>query len=59
LAIYLAMGSAIGAAIFARAGITKVDASIHNPVENWWAVLLTYLFMILPFIFAFRVYRET
>jgi len=40
-------------------GLTTIDASIHNPVENWWAVLLTYLFMVLPFIFSFRVYRET
>ena len=40
-------------------GLTTIDASIHNPVENWWAVLLTYLFSLLPLIFSIRVYRET
>ena len=40
-------------------GLTTIDASIHNPVENWWAVLLIYLFAVLTIIFSFRVYRET
>ena len=40
-------------------GLTTIDASIHNPVENWWAVLLTYLFSLLPLILSIRVYRET
>ena len=40
-------------------GLTTIDASIHNPVENWWAVLLIYLFAALTIIFSFRVYRET
>ena len=40
-------------------GLTTIDASVHNPLENWWATLLTYLFSLITLIFSIRVYRET
>jgi hypothetical protein len=36
-----------------------LDAGVHNPVDNWWAALLQFLFSALALIFAVRVYRET
>ncbi|MCJ7488979.1 MAG: hypothetical protein MUO87_02375, partial [Thermoplasmata archaeon] len=35
------------------------DAGLHDPLTNWWATLLMYLFSLLTLMFAFRIYRET
>jgi hypothetical protein len=34
------------------------DAGLHDPLSNWWATLLMYLFSLLTLIFAIRIYRE-
>jgi hypothetical protein len=34
------------------------DAGMHDPVANWWATLLRYLFSILTLVFSIRAYRE-
>jgi hypothetical protein len=34
------------------------DAGLHDPLANWWATMLLYLFSLLTLIFAIRVYRE-
>jgi hypothetical protein len=36
-----------------------VDAGLHDPVTNWWATLLMFLFSLLTLMFAFKIYRET
>ena len=36
-----------------------IDAGMHDPLDNWWATLLRYLFFLLTLIFSIRVYRET
>jgi len=35
------------------------DAGLHDPLANWWATLLRYLFSLLTLIFSIRVYRKT
>ena len=35
------------------------DAGMHDPLDNWWATLIRYLFSILTLIFSIRAYRET
>ena len=35
------------------------DAGLHDPLDNWWATLLRYMFSILTLVLAIRVYRET
>jgi putative exporter of polyketide antibiotics len=35
------------------------DAGLHDPLSNWWATSLMYLFSLLTLIFAIRAYRET
>ncbi len=35
------------------------DAGMHDPLANWWATLLMYLFSLLTLIFSVRAYRET
>ena len=35
------------------------DPGLHDPLANWWATLLMYLFSFLTLIFSIRVYRET
>ena len=35
------------------------DVGLHDPLANWWATLLMYLFSLLTLIFSIRVYRET
>ena len=34
------------------------DAGMHDPLSNWWATVLRYLFSLLTLIFAIRAYRE-
>ena len=35
------------------------DAGMHDPLDNWWATLLRYLFSIIVLILSIRAYRET
>jgi hypothetical protein len=35
------------------------DAGLHDPLANWWATLLMYLFSLLTLIFAIKIYKET
>jgi hypothetical protein len=35
------------------------EAGIHDPLANWWATLLRYLFSIMTLVFSIRFYRET
>ena len=36
-----------------------VDAGLHDPLANWWIMLLMYLLSILTLVFAIKIYRET
>ena len=46
--------------IFIIASLSQItDAGLHNPINNWWATLLMYLFSLLTLIFAIRTSRET
>ncbi|NOR39298.1 MAG: hypothetical protein GQ580_06910 [Candidatus Thorarchaeota archaeon] len=38
---------------------TTIDPSWHDPVANWWATVLNFLFPLLTLVFAIKVYRET
>ena len=54
-AIFIAMQS-----IFTIAALGQVaDAGLHDPLANWWATLLMYLFSLLTLTFSIRAYRET
>ena len=35
-----------------------VDPGLHDPLVNWWATVLMYLFSLLTIMFAIRAYRE-
>jgi hypothetical protein len=35
------------------------DAGMHDPLTNWWATLLRYLFSIFTLAFSLKAYRET
>ena len=35
------------------------DAGMHDPLDNWWATVLRYVFSVLTLVFAVRAYRET
>ena len=35
------------------------NINYHDPLDNWWAILLHYLFSLLTIIFSIRDYRET
>ena len=54
-AIFIVMQS-----IFTIAALGQVaDAGLHDPLANWWATLLMYLFSLLTLTFSIRAYRET
>ncbi len=54
-AIFIIMRS-----IFTIATLAQVaDAGLHDPLANWWATLLMYLFSLLTLTFAIRAYKET
>jgi hypothetical protein len=36
-----------------------VDPGLHDPLVNWWATLLMFLFSLLTIIFSIRAFRET
>ena len=49
----------ISQSVFTIAALSKIaDAGLHDPLKNWWATLLMFLFSILTLIFAFKTYRE-
>ena len=53
--IFLTMQS-----IFAIATLSQLaDAGLHDPMRNWWATVLMYLFSLLTLAFSIRLYRET
>ena len=35
------------------------EAGMHDPLANWWATLLRYLFSIMTLLLSIRVYRES
>ena len=35
------------------------DAGLHDPLANWWATLLMYMFSVLTLTFAIKIYKET
>ena len=46
--------------VFTIAALGQVaDAGLHDPLANWWATLLMYLFSLLTLTFSIRIYRET
>lgn len=46
--------------IFIAASFSQItNAGLHNPIDNWWATLLMYLFSALTLLFSIRTYRET
>jgi len=46
-------------AIFTIATLTQIaDAGLHDPLANWWATILMYLFSLLTLTFAIRIYKE-
>lgn len=50
----------ISQSVFTIATFSRVvDPGLHDPVVNWWAILLMYLFSLLTIIFSIRAYRET
>ena len=36
-----------------------VDPGLHDPVTNWWSLLLTFSFALVTVIFSLRAYRES
>ncbi|HII85456.1 TPA: hypothetical protein HA273_02535 [Candidatus Bathyarchaeota archaeon] len=34
------------------------DAGMHDPLANWWATLLMFLFSLMTLLFSIRTYRE-
>jgi hypothetical protein len=36
-----------------------VDAGLHDPLANWWAALMMYMFSLLTLRFAIKTYRES
>ena len=34
------------------------EPGLHDPLSNWWATLLMYLFSLLTLIFSIRAYKE-
>ena len=35
------------------------DSGMHDPLDNWWATLLRYMFSILTLVLSIKTYRET
>ena len=45
--------------VFTVASLSQIaDAGLHDPLSNWWATLLMFLFSILTLIFSIRTYKE-
>ena len=46
--------------VFTFLSVSKlVDPGLHDPVTNWWSLLLTFSFALVTLIFSLRAYRET
>ena len=46
--------------VFSFLSVSKlVDPGLHDPVTNWWSLMLTFSFALLTLIFSLRAYRET
>jgi hypothetical protein len=46
--------------IFTIATLGQIaDSGLHDPLANWWATVLMYLFSLLTLTFAIKTYRET
>ncbi len=45
--------------VFTFLSITKLtDPGLHDPLTNWWSLLLMFSFSMLTLIFSLRAYRE-
>ena len=45
--------------VFTFLSITKLtDPGLHDPLTNWWSLLLMFSFSLLTLIFSLRAYRE-
>ncbi len=45
--------------VFTFLSITKLtDPGLHDPVANWWSLLLMFSFSLVTLIFSLRAYRE-
>ena len=49
----------LGLFLFIRKQSQIADPGLHDPLVNWWATLLMYLFSLLTITFSIRAYRET
>ena len=57
--IYLEVIFIILQSIFTIAALSQTtDAGLHDPVDNWWATILMFLFSLVIIIFSIRVLRE-
>ena len=46
--------------VFTIATLSQIaDAGLHDPLVNWWATVLMYLFSLLTITFSIIAYRET
>ncbi len=46
--------------VFSFLSVSKlVDPGLHDPVTNWWSLMLTFSFALVTLIFSLRAYRET
>jgi|GEM_PF-1823731 len=46
-------------AVFTILSLSQIlDPGLHDPMVNWWATLLMFLFSLLTFMFSIRIYRE-
>jgi hypothetical protein len=45
--------------VFIIASLGQIaDAGMHDPLDNWWATLLRYLFSALTLVFSIKTYKE-
>jgi hypothetical protein len=50
----------ISQSVFTILALSKlVNPGLHDPLVNWWATLLMYIFSLLTLIFSLRANRET
>ena len=46
--------------VFTILSVSKlVDPGLHDPLTNWWSLLLMFSFSLLTLIFSLRAYRES
>ena len=45
--------------VFTIASLSQItDPGLHNPIANWWATLLMFMFSILTIVFAIKTKRD-